>query len=431
MINPNIKLGIIGLGYVGLPLSIAFSKVRKVIAYDINALRIEQLKNNLDVLGELPKETLLSCKDIIYTNHPDELAGCNFFIITVPTPVKNDNRPDFGPLISASKIVAKYLKPDDVVIYESTVYPGATEEICVPILETHSNLKYINSLNNAENGFYCGYSPERVNPGDKNRSVTDIIKITSGSTKEIALIIDNLYKEIIKAGTHMAPSIKVAEAAKVIENIQRDVNIALINEVSIILTALNIETEATLRAAETKWNFVSYRPGMVGGHCIGIDPYYFKYKAQSIGIYPEIISAVRRLNDGMPTYVANQFVKALIKKKIDVSISNVLILGLTFKENCPDLRNSKIFNLVDELHKYGCNIDIYDPIAPKNNGLDSTKATFITNLIKSSYDGIIFAVKHKELVEMTPEKLHSLGKFNHVFYDLKNVYESKHSDIRL
>ena len=350
----GLKLAVIGLGYVGLPLAVEFGKKRSVVGFDINQTRIDELKAGNDSTLETNEEELRDAKHLIYTTNPEDLKAANCFIVTVPTPIDAYKRPDLTPLIKASEIVGNALKKDDIVIYESTVYPGATEEDCVPILEKHSGLAF-------NQDFYCGYSPERINPGDKEHRLTNIKKVTSGSTSIITDLVDALYNEIITAGTHKAESIKVAEAAKVIENTQRDINIALINELSIIFNKMGIDTQAVLEAAGTKWNFLPFRPGLVGGHCIGVDPYYLTHKAEMIGYHPQIILAGRRLNDGMGSYVVAQLIKAMIRKSIQIDGANVLVMGLTFKENCPDLRNSRAIDIVHEIKQYKCNVDIYDP----------------------------------------------------------------------
>jgi UDP-N-acetyl-D-galactosamine dehydrogenase len=362
----GIKLAIIGLGYVGLPLAVEFGRNRPVVGFDINPRRIDELKAGNDLTLETTKEELAAAKNLTYTTHPDELRSCNCYIVTVPTPIDEHKRPDLTPLIKASETVGKVLKKGDIVIYESTVYPGCTEEDCVPVLEKHSGLNF-------NRDFFCGYSPERINPGDKEHRVTTIKKVTSGSTPEIADLIDALYNEVITAGTHKAQSIKVAEAAKVIENTQRDLNIALINELALIFNKMGIDTEAVLKAAGSKWNFLPFRPGLVGGHCIGVDPYYLTHKAQAIGYHPEIILAGRRLNDSMGTYVVAQLVKAMTKKRIQVDGAKVLVMGLTFKENCPDLRNTRVVDIVSELKDYNCDVDVYDPWVIKNNVLGTLR----------------------------------------------------------
>ena len=423
----NIKIAIIGLGYVGLPLAVEFGKKHPVIGFDINQKRINELKSGTDHTLEVNDEDLASAKQLQFTSDINELCECNFYIVTVPTPIDKYKQPDLTPLIKASTAIGSVLKIGDIIVYESTVYPGATEEVCIPELERSSGLTF-------NKDFFAGYSPERINPGDKEHRVTNILKVTAGSTPEVADLVDNVYNLIITAGTHKAPSIKVAEAAKVIENTQRDVNIALINELAVIFNKMGIDTEAVLTAAGTKWNFLPFRPGLVGGHCIGVDPYYLTHKAQAIGYNPEIILAGRRLNDSMGGYVVTQLVKTMIKKRIQVEGAKVLILGLSFKENCPDVRNTKVIDIVHELKEYNIDVDVYDPwvdadearheygIAPIND---------IANLENGNYDGIILAVAHKQFVEMGVEQIRDLGKQNHVLYDLKYLFGSELSDIRL
>ncbi len=420
----DLRLGIVGLGYVGLPLAIEFSRVRDVIGFDIDAIRISELKSGIDSTLEVSRDELLAANRLSFTVDSEDLRGCTCFIITVPTPVDSSRRPDLGPLISASKLVGKLLKVGDVVIYESTVYPGCTEEDCVPILEKYSGLIF-------NKDFYCGYSPERVNPGDKTRKVSTIKKVTSGSTSEIANLIDSLYKEIILAGTHKASSIRVAEAAKVLENTQRDVNIALINEIAIILNCLEIDTNDVLEAAGTKWNFLPFRPGLVGGHCIGIDPYYLKFKAQSVGYHPEIISAVRRLNEAMPQHLVNQLVKGMNFKKIQVVDASILVMGLAFKENCPDLRNTKVLDVVSELREHGCNVDVYDPWVSKNHALQEYGISIIDEPKLGQYDAIVLAVAHDQFKSLGGNKIRLFGKPNCFIYDVKNVVDKAYSDMRL
>ena len=423
----DIKIAVIGLGYVGLPLAVEFGKKHPVIGFDINQHRIEELKSGTDHTLEVSDEDLASAKQLEFSSDINGLAECNFYIVTVPTPIDEYKQPDLTPLVKASTAIGSVLKAGDIVVYESTVYPGATEEVCIPELERSSGLKF-------NKDFFAGYSPERINPGDKEHRVTNILKVTAGSTPEVADLVDEVYNLIITAGTHKAPSIKVAEAAKVIENTQRDVNIALINELAVIFNKMGIDTEAVLTAAGTKWNFLPFRPGLVGGHCIGVDPYYLTHKAQAIGYNPEIILAGRRLNDSMGEYVVTQLVKTMIKKRIQVEGAKVLILGLSFKENCPDVRNTKVIDIVHELKEYNIDVDVYDPwvdadeaqheynIRPINN---------IANLSNSSYDGIILAVAHNQFVEMGVEQIRALGKSNHVLYDLKYLFNSELSDIRL
>lgn len=420
----QLKLAIIGLGYVGLPLAVEFGKKRTVVGFDVNAKRVTELQSGYDHTLETGPEELQQAKYLSYTTNLELLCACNCFIVTVPTPVDNSNRPDLTPLIKASETVGRVLKPGDIVIYESTVYPGATEEDCVPILEKLSGLKF-------NQNFYAGFSPERINPGDKERRLTTIMKVTSGSTPEAAMLIDALYKEIITAGTHLAPSIKVAEAAKVIENTQRDTNIALINELAIIFNRLGIDTEAVLQAAGTKWNFLPFRPGLVGGHCIGIDPYYLKYKAQSAGYHPEIISAARRLNDSMGTYVVSQFVKGMIKKRIKLEGARVLVMGFSFKENCPDSRNTRVIDIVEELKQYNCQVDVYDPWVSIEEVCHEYGIKPIHELHHGYYDGIILAVAHHQFKSMGADGIHALGRDPHMLYDLKYVLAAENVDLRL
>jgi len=420
----DLKLSIIGLGYVGLPLAVEFSRKRPILGFDINQRRIDELKSGNDFTLETTQEELAAAKDLSYSTNPDDLRTCNCFIVTVPTPIDEYKRPDLTPLIKASETVGKVLKKGDIVIYESTVYPGCTEEDCVPVLEKYSGLKF-------NQDFFCGYSPERINPGDKEHHITSIKKVTSGSTPEIADLIDELYNEIITVGTHKAESIKIAEAAKVIENTQRDLNIALINELALIFNKLGIDTEAVLKAAGTKWNFLPFRPGLVGGHCIGVDPYYLTHKAEAIGYHPQVILAGRRINDGMGVYVAGQLFKEMLKRRVQVVGARVLVLGLTFKENCPDLRNTRVIDVVRELQDYEIQVDVHDPWT---NG-DQAQHEFGLDLVQTpsnhTYDGIILAVAHDEFKEMGVKAIRKLGKDNHVLYDLKNVFDFQESDLRL
>lgn len=428
MLNINdIKIAVIGLGYVGLPLAVEFGKKHPVIGFDINQHRIEELKSGTDHTLEVSDEELASAKQLQFSSDINELAECNFYIVTVPTPIDEYKQPDLTPLVKASTAIGSVLKAGDIVVYESTVYPGATEEVCIPELERSSGLKF-------NKDFFAGYSPERINPGDKEHRVTNILKVTAGSTPEVADLVDEVYNLIITAGTHKAPSIKVAEAAKVIENTQRDVNIALINELAVIFNKMDIDTEAVLTAAGTKWNFLPFRPGLVGGHCIGVDPYYLTHKAQTIGYNPEIILAGRRLNDSMGEYVVTQLVKTMITKRIQVEGAKVLILGLSFKENCPDVRNTKVIDIVHELKEYNIDVDVYDPWvdideAQQEYGISPINDS--ASLENNSYDGIILAVAHNQFVEMGVEQIRALGKSNHVLYDLKYLFDSSLSDIRL
>jgi UDP-N-acetyl-D-galactosamine dehydrogenase len=420
------KLGIIGLGYVGLPLAVEFGKKRSVVGFDINQKRIDELRAGNDFTLETTSDELHEAKFLSYTTKLDDLRDCNCFIVTVPTPIDEHKRPDLTPLIKASESVGKVLKKGDIVIYESTVYPGATEEDCVPVLEKFSGLKF-------NQDFFCGYSPERINPGDKEHRVTTIKKVTSGSTPEIADKVDALYNEIITAGTHKASSIKVAEAAKVIENTQRDLNIALINELALIFNKMGIDTESVLLAAGSKWNFLPFRPGLVGGHCIGVDPYYLTHKAQQIGYHPEIILAGRRLNDSMGAYVVSQLVKAMMKRQIQVDGARILVMGLTFKENCPDLRNTRVVDIVTELKEYNCQVDVYDPWISAAEAEHEYGITPISVLPSGEgcYDGIMLAVAHHQFKEMGAKAIRALGKRAHVLYDLKYILPADATDLRL
>ena len=420
----EVKIAIIGLGYVGLPLALEFAKLRPVIGFDISNERVNQLSDGIDITLEVNEEELKSNKNISFSSNEMDLKECNCFIVTVPTPIDNQNNPDTNFLEAASKTVGSYLADGDIVIYESTVYPGMTEEICVPLLETNSGLKY-----NTE--FFCGYSPERINPGDKKHKIADIVKVTSGSTKEAAVFVDSLYKEIISAGTYMAESIKVAEAAKVIENTQRDINIALVNELAIIFKKMKIDTEAVLKAAETKWNFFSFRPGLVGGHCIGVDPYYLTYKAKSLGHYPKMILGGREINEGMPTYIVNQLIKEMIISSINVENANILIMGLTFKENCPDIRNTKVIEIYKELIGLGAKVDVYDPWVKKGEAEKEFEINLIEEVEKNYYDAILICVKHDSFKKLGLAKIRAFGKPQHILYDLKYLFSMSDSDIRV
>jgi UDP-N-acetyl-D-glucosamine/UDP-N-acetyl-D-galactosamine dehydrogenase len=420
----NKKIALIGLGYVGLPLAVEFGKKFSVIGFDINDSRINQLKGGNDSTLEISDKELKDAVHLTFTTNLNDLKDCEIFIVTVPTPIDNHNRPDLTPLEKSSELIGSILKKDDIVIYESTVYPGATEEICVPILEKQSGLIF-------NKDFYCGYSPERINPGDKEHRVTSIKKVTAGSTPEIATEVDNLYQEIIIAGTHRASSIKVAEAAKVIENTQRDVNIALINEFALIFNKLNIDTESVLEAAGTKWNFLPFRPGLVGGHCIGVDPYYLTHKALEVGYNPEMILAGRRLNDDMGSYVANEVSKIMNKKQIQVEDANVLIMGLTFKENCPDIRNTRIVDLVEEFKGFKCNVEVYDPWVDKNQAMAEYNIKPIDQPSQNKYDAILLAVAHDEFKELSIDQIKAFGKDSHVLYDIKYLLDASEVDGRL
>ncbi|WP_323016918.1 Vi polysaccharide biosynthesis UDP-N-acetylglucosamine C-6 dehydrogenase TviB [Castellaniella sp.] len=420
----DVRLAVVGLGYVGLPLAVEFGKQRDVLGFDINARRIDELRAGRDHTLEVSGPELAEASRLHYSSDPAELATANVFIVTVPTPIDQYKQPDLTPLERASETIGRVLKRGDTVIYESTVYPGATEEVCVPVLERTSGLKF-----NVD--FYAGYSPERINPGDKQHRVSTIRKVTSGSTPEIAELVDALYRQIITAGTHKASSIKVAEAAKVIENTQRDVNIALINELALIFNRLGIDTLDVLQAAGTKWNFLPFRPGLVGGHCIGVDPYYLTHKAQSIGYHPEIILAGRRLNDSMGGYVVSQLIKAMTKRRIQVQGSHVLVMGLTFKENCPDLRNTRIVDIVRELGEYNIDVDVYDPWVEPAEAQHEYGITPVSKPTPGAYDGIILAVAHEQFAAMGAAALRALGKPEHILYDLKYVLDAAESDLRL
>jgi len=420
----NKKIALVGLGYVGLPLAVEFGKKRAVVGFDINQSRVDDLKNDIDSTLETTEQELKNATYLSYTTNLDDIKDCTIFIVTVPTPIDKHKRPDLTPLEKSSEAVGLILKKGDIVIYESTVYPGATEEVCVPILEEQSGLKF-------NEDFYCGYSPERINPGDKEHRVTTIKKVTAGSTPEIATEVDELYQEIIIAGTHKASSIKVAEAAKVIENTQRDVNIALINELALIFNKLDIDTESVLEAAGTKWNFLPFRPGLVGGHCIGVDPYYLTHKALEVGYNPEMILAGRRLNDSMGSYVADQVSKLMTKKRIHIVDANILIMGFTFKENCPDLRNTRVVDLVEEFEGFNCNVDVYDPWVDKEEAVHEYNIKPIDQLVEGEYDAILLAVAHDEFKEFSLEQIKAFGKDNHVLYDIKYLLKADEVDGRL
>ena len=420
----NKKIAIIGLGYVGLPLAMEFDKSREVVGFDIDTKRIEELQNNNDTTFEVTSKELKNLKNTIFTNELSDIKECVIYIITVPTPVHIDKGPNLIPLKSASEMIGKVLKPGDLVIYESTVYPGATEEVCIPILEKISRLK----LNK---DFTCGYSPERINPGDKDRHVTSIMKVTSGSSKAAAIEVDNLYKEIINAGTHLAESIKIAEASKVIENTQRDLNIALVNELSIIFNKLDIDTESVLKAAGTKWNFLSFNPGLVGGHCIGVDPYYLIHKSKEVGYTPELILSARKINEYMGEHITHKIVELMRLKNILLEGANVLILGFSFKENCPDFRNTRIIDVYHNFEKLGCKIDIYDPYVSKVEVKKEFNIDLINEPEKSKYDVILMAVAHDEFRKISLQKLTSFAKEIHVLYDVKYLLEKKYVDGRL
>jgi UDP-N-acetyl-D-galactosamine dehydrogenase len=417
-------IAVIGLGYVGLPLAVEFSKSRPMIGFDINKSRIDALRVEHDATREVSKDELAAANQLVFTNDPADLAAATIYIVTVPTPIDAHKRPDLTPLLKASEIIGGVLKCGDIVIYESTVYPGATEEDCVPVLEHVSGLTF-----NVD--FFAGYSPERINPGDKAHRLPDILKVTSGSTPEIAEEVDQLYASIITAGTYNAESIRVAEAAKVIENTQRDLNIALVNELAIIFNKMGIDTEAVLKAAGTKWNFLPFRPGLVGGHCIGVDHYYLTHKAEAMGYHPQVILAGRRINDSMGAYVASQLVKAILKRRVHVDGARVLILGLTFKENCPDLRNTRVIDVVAELREYGVQVDVHDPWVDAAEAKQEYGLDLITTPEHSAYDGILLAVAHDNYRDAGAIAIRGYGAPNHVFCDLKSIYARDESDLRL
>jgi UDP-N-acetyl-D-galactosamine dehydrogenase len=416
------KIAIIGLGYVGLPLAIEFSKKFPVLGFDINEKRIKELCLGEDKTRETNSKEILESKNLIFSSNPKDLINSNIYIVTVPTPIDKYKSPDLKPLLKASKIIGNYLKKGDLVIYESTVYPGCTEEDCVPVLEKESSLKF-----NID--FFCGYSPERINPGDKVNTLTKIKKVTSGSTPEIAQFVDKLYSSIITAGTHLAPSIKVAEASKAIENAQRDINISFVNELALIFDKIGIDTQDVLDAAGTKWNFLKYKPGLVGGHCIGVDPYYLAYKSQSLGYYPQIILSGRRVNDNMSVFVANKLLKSLIKNCFTINESNILILGITFKENCPDIRNSKIVDVYNELVQFGLNVDVYDNYAIKEEVSSEYNINLINDLYFQKYNAIILAVCHDEFRDINYTKLKKTD--NSIIFDLKSFLKKEIVDLRL
>lgn len=419
--NSTIRIGIIGLGYVGLPLAVEFGKKFTTLGFDLNTKRIGELQSGIDVTREVETDELKQATLLEFSAEADRLADCTYFIVTVPTPIDKAKRPDLGPLQSASKTVGTFLKKGDIVIYESTVYPGATEEVCVPILEHISGLDF-------NRDFFCGYSPERINPGDRQHRLSDIVKITSGSTPETALKIDQLYRTIISAGTFPASSIKVAEAAKVIENTQRDVNIALINELALIFNKLEVSTREVLEAASTKWNFLPFTPGLVGGHCIGVDPYYLTHKAQEVGYHPAMILAGRRLNDEMGKYVADRVIKLMLQRNIEVSGAKILIMGLSFKENCPDLRNTKVTDIIAELRDYSLEVDVYDPWVDPDDARREYGLEIIPSPAERCYDGVVLAVGHKDFIDMPPGRIREFMKDEAVLFDVKNILPPEQSD---
>ncbi|GAA0815811.1 Vi polysaccharide biosynthesis UDP-N-acetylglucosamine C-6 dehydrogenase TviB [Colwellia asteriadis] len=420
----NIKIAIIGLGYVGLPLAVEFGKKYPTLGFDINQKRVEELKQGHDFTLEVSSEELADSPYINYSSDVEALKASNIYIVTVPTPIDKHKQPDLTPLVKASQMLAKVISKGDIVIYESTVYPGATEEVCIPEIEKNSGLVF-------NQDFYAGYSPERINPGDKEHRVTNILKVTSGSTPEIADFVDSIYSSIITAGTYKASSIQVAEAAKVIENTQRDLNIALINELAVIFNKLNIDTEEVLKAAGTKWNFLPFRPGLVGGHCIGVDPYYLTHKAQAIGYNPEVILAGRRINDSMGEYVVSQLVKTMLKAKLPVNGANVLVMGLTFKENCPDVRNTKVVDILAELAEFDMNVDVFDPWVNPEEAQHEYGVELIEAPKSGHYDAVIFAVAHDQFKVMSATEIKALMKAEHIIYDLKYMLDPQLADIRL
>ena len=423
----DLKIGVIGLGYVGLPLAVEFGKKYSTVGFDVRQTRIEELQNGHDSTQETDSEELVSARRLTFSIDSQDLAACNCYIVTVPTPVDSSNRPDLTPLKRASETIGKVISKGDVVIYESTVYPGATEEDCIPVIEAVSGLKF-------NTDFFAGYSPERINPGDKQRRLTNIVKITSGSTPETADFVDMLYRSILEVETHKASSIKVAEAAKVIENTQRDVNIALINELAKIFSFMGIDTLEVLEAAGTKWNFLPFRPGLVGGHCIGVDPYYLTFKAESVGYHPEMILAERRVNDSMGGFIVDQVVKLMLKKRIHISGSNVLILGLTFKENCPDIRNTRVTDIVDGLQSYGARVAVYDPWADSSEVRNEYGIELLADICapaSGGYDAVILAVAHNEFKKLNVTELRNLCVENSVIYDIKSIFPRAMVDGRL
>ncbi len=420
----DVRIGVIGLGYVGLPLAIEFGKKYPTVGFDINSARIDELRQGRDSTREASPEELADSKQLSFTCNTDDIRSCNVYVITVPTPINSAHRPVLAPLEKASEIVGKALDSGDIVVYESTVYPGCTEEFCVPILEHESGLVF-------NRDFWVGYSPERINPGDRDHRLTSILKVTSGSTREAAKFVDALYDSIIAAGTYLASSLKVAEAAKVIENTQRDVNIALINELALIFDRLGLDSEEVLDAAATKWNFLPFKPGLVGGHCIGVDPYYLTHKAEEIGFHPEMILAGRRLNDSMAVHVAARIIKLMIGKSIQPASARVLVLGLTFKENCPDIRNTKIVDVVAELESYGCSIDIFDPWVNPSEAQSEYGIQLVADAEPGQYDCVVLAVAHNDFKALGAEGIHGLGKENHIVFDIKHILPKENVDGRL
>jgi len=420
----NISLAVVGLGYVGFPLAVEFSKKRHVIGYDNNNQRINELCSGFDKTNETQPEEFVDNKNLSFTSDLEKIKDANCFIICVPTPINNSNQPDLSILESVTNKIGSLLKKGDIVIYESTVYPGCTEEVCVPILENVSSLIF-------NEDFFCGYSPERLSPGGGGPKLTDIIKITSGSTKEASLTIDNLYSSIISAGTFNVDSMKIAEAAKIIENTQRDLNIALVNELAVICSKLNIDTLSVLEAAATKWNFNHYKPGLVGGHCIGVDPYYLTYKAAQVGYHPEVILAGRRVNNNIVSHITNHTIKLISKNKLELNNASILILGITFKENCPDVRNSKVINLVESFQEFEFNVDVYDPAVDKNEKKNLKNINFIEFIKKEYYTAIVIAVEHDEFISMGIDKIRSYGLKDSIIYDVKGIFNINETNGRL
>ena len=420
----NISLAIVGLGYVGLPLAVEFSNIRNVVGYDNNKLRINELNSGFDKTNEIHEEKIKQNKNLTFTSELHKIKDANCYIICVPTPINNSNQPDLSILESVTNEIGSILKKGDIVIYESTVYPGCTEEVCVPILENVSSLIF-------NEDFFCGYSPERLSPGGSGPKLKDIIKVTSGSTKEISILVDNLYSSIISAGTFNVDSIKIAEAAKVTENTQRDLNIALVNELAVICSKLNIDTLSVLEAAATKWNFNHFKPGLVGGHCIGVDPYYLTYKAAQIGYHPEVILAGRRVNNNIVSHITNHTIQLILNNKLELNNASILILGITFKENCPDTRNSKVIDLVQSFKKYKFNVDVYDPVVDIDEKKKIKNINFIESIKKKYYTAIVIAVEHDEFISMGINKIKSYGMKNSIIYDVKGVFDIHETHGRL
>lgn len=414
-LSHNPKIAIIGLGYVGLPLAVEFGKSKQVVGFDINQARVNELNNANDSTLEVSSDELNASKHLSFSTNIEDIRDADVYIVTVPTPIDQNNTPDLTPLEKASALISTVVAKNNIVIYESTVYPGCTEEVCIPIIEEHSGLVF-------NQDFYAGYSPERINPGDKNRRVTDILKVTSGSTPQVADFVDTLYGSIVHAGTHKASSIQVAEASKVIENVQRDVNIALINELALIFKAVGIDTQEVLEAAATKWNFINLRPGLVGGHCIGVDPYYLVHKAQTVGYFPEIIAASRRLNDGMGKNVADQVMRLMTSQRIHIVDAKILVLGLAFKENCPDLRNTRVTDIIEQLERCNAHIDVYDPWVDSETAKNDLKVSMVDTPKEGEYDAVVVAVAHNQFKEAGIKTIKSWCKPEHVIYDVKYLF---------